>query len=185
MIEELGNLVTALKLLKDAIKLALRQKGVSQTKVFQRKVVAFQFLLLELIEKAEKIFVLIDVAKEADDSHKSISDIKSLGYSQSNTIFKLTELVQDEEFYTVVDLLKPNLRTMVHNQLNSKKARIKILMMVEDFNKKNLTEIYTQDYFEKGLEVIMKLKACSEEMATIIRDHININDLIAISKMKS
>lgn len=182
MIEELGNLVTALNLLKDAFKLALRQKGVVQTKEFQRKIVSFQFLLLEIVEKAGRIFELINSAKGADVPHKLISDIKHLAYSQNHSLYKLITLVEDEDFYRVVDLLKPNLRTIVHHQLHSKRARINLLMRVDDLDKKQLTEIYNQEYLGKGVGLIEELKTCSEEMATLIRDHIKINDLVSLSK---
>lgn len=182
MLEQFGNLLSAIGLLTDALKMASDKKDQSTKKDFQRKVVAFQFLLLELIETADEIFKLINEAKSADKPHETIKGLQHLAYSQNHTIYKLIQLVEDREFQQIIDLLKPSLRAEVINQLHSKRSRIRLVLRVDDLEKKELQELYTEQYHQKGVGIINELKVCTEEIATLIRENMKFEDLISLNK---
>lgn len=181
MIEYLSPIAAVYNILKNAIKDAMDHFELSQRKEIQRKIVSLQLILVNIIETADRIYERIDVirANAHDSNRKVLEDIKALAFSQNHALYKLATELEDSTTEEILRLLSPNVRRDLNLNINSKRARIGLLMKVDDLTTKGIKNLYTTDHYEQGHKVLEKLRECADGVAVIIREKISLEELLS------
>lgn len=177
MIEQLGTLLTAVELFRDGITSILNWGGLSKRKDIQRRIVSIQLNLEDIISTAEKIFMLIKDVSETKNQPQ-IQDIKALAFSQLSSIRKLTIDMMDEEFEKIIKLMAPSFGREIFNYVHPKQERLRTLLRVDDLSTDNLKRLYNESHMSNGMEILDGLKKCSNELSSLIKAKIKLEDVI-------
>ena len=177
MIEQLGTLLTAIGLFKDGIGSVLKWSELSKRKDIQRRIISIQLSLEDIISTAEKIFNIIEEACTSDDQSK-VQDLKVVAHSQIYSIRKLSMDMREEEFGKVIKLMAPEFGREIFRYIHPKQERLRTLTRVDDFNIDRLKELYDESHTNEGKEILEGLKNCSNELSSLIKEKINLVDII-------
>ena len=177
MIEQLGTLLTAVELFRNAITSILNWGDLSKRKDIQRRIVSIQLNIEDIISTAEKIFMLIKDAS-ATKNQTNLQDIKALAFSQLSSIRKLTIDMMDEEFEKIIKLMAPSFGREIFNHVLPKQERLRALLRVDDLSTDSLKKLYDESHMSNGMEILDGLKNCSNELSGLIKAKIKLEDVI-------
>ena len=179
MADYLSAIFLAYTLLKDTIKIALHRPEIVKRKDFQEKIKFIQRSMIEIINNGQTIFDLIRRSKTADAGSRRdiIRDIKVLAKSQIGAIEQLRRALGDNTWSRMFELLMPDLRGRFHDPMFLKGERLHLLLIIDDLEYDELVNLYREEYFKEGQEILDKLRQTSVEVAQIIRAKIPVEDL--------
>ena len=180
MIQHFGSFIKGIFLLKDALKVISEKKDYGKKKEFQRKLVGFQLMILDVIETADKIFEVISENKRTGGSYDFVRDIQSLAYSQNYAIIKIITFIAQEELTDIVNIVEPGLNNSIKSLLNAKSHRLVYITKYKDYNGKGINELYNEKYLQEGKVLVDELKECSEDLGSLIKETINLEDILSL-----
>jgi len=171
-------LIEGFKEIKSKVKLAEKTK-------FQRKIISIHLILQDIIETGEEILELIadSISSGRKPNQKELKEIKELVNSQRSNLRNLSFAFRDETSENILKILNPGLQSNIAEYILLKNSRIQMLIFRlwdEKFN-----EIYDNANYAIGLQTISDLKKCSDELTSFIKEYINIEDIIRLSKQKN
>ncbi len=130
MIESLGPLVSLFKLLTQGIAESWKAIKSSRDKAIQRKFIEIQLSLEDIIENAERLFVLIEKSRDKDQKENQdlLEEFKSGLYAQIQRLNILIDQVTDHTSGEILKLFAPDLRRKISLLIHSKMSAIYIVL---------------------------------------------------------
>jgi len=130
MIEYLGPLVSLFKLLTQGIAESWKAIKSSRNKAIQRKFIEIQLSLEDIIENAERLFVLIEKSRDKDQKENQdlLEEFRSGLYAQIQRLNILIDQITDHTSGEILKLFAPDLRRKISLLIHSKMSTIYIVL---------------------------------------------------------
>ncbi len=131
MIESLGPLVSVFKLFIEGISKSAKAIKSSRNKAIQRKFVEIQLSLEDIIENAERLFVLIEKSRDKDqkENRDLLEEFRSSLYAQIQRLNILIDQITDHTSGEILKLFAPDLRRKISLLIHSKMSAIYIVLL--------------------------------------------------------
>jgi len=130
MIESLGPLVSLFKLLMQGIAESWKAIKTSRNKAIQRKIIEIQLSLEDIIENAERLFVIIEKSREKDqkEDRELLEEFKSALHAQIQRLNILIDQITDHTSGEILKLFAPDLRRKISLLIHTKMSAIYIVL---------------------------------------------------------
>jgi len=130
MIESLGPLISLFRLLTQGIAESWKTIKSSRNKAIQRKFIEIQLSLEDIIENAERLFVLIEESRDKgqNENQDLLEEFRSGLYAQIQRLKIIIEQITDQTSGEILKLFAPDLRRNISLLIYSKMSAIYIVL---------------------------------------------------------